>query len=108
MALAEIDGGVLRRFLDHPCACEHPQFYGRPPAFSGGRRGEARLAQWAGFLIDRGQVADWRDPVPNENRGARLDAFLGWLRQHRGVRDTTLLWWRGCARASPGKGDAMS
>ncbi len=90
MALAEIDGGVLQRFLDHDCACANPQFFSRPGAFSGSRAVAGTLARFASFLVDRGVVADWRDPEPNANRGAHVDAFLSWLRQHRGLRDTTL------------------
>ena len=41
LALAEIDGGVLQRFLDHDCACQHPQFFGRANAFSGSRKVKA-------------------------------------------------------------------
>ena len=90
LALAEIDSGVLRRFLDHDCACAHPQFFGRPGAFSGSRDTAARLARFASFLVDRGVAADWRDPAPSANRDSHVDAFLSWLRQHRGVRETTL------------------
>ena len=87
---AGIDGDVLQRFLDHRCACAHPQFLARPSRFSAHRSAEAMLARFASFLIDRGVVADWRDPVAQANRGTHVDAFLGWLRQHRGVRETTL------------------
>ena len=90
LALAEIDGGVLQRFLDHDCACQHPQFFGRANAFSGSRKVKAILARFARFPVNRGVVADWRDPVPEASSGPQLDALLGWLRQHRGARETTL------------------
>ena len=79
LAPAEIDGGVLQRFLEHDCACAHPQFF-RCSKFSGSRYVAARLATLASFLVDRGVVAGWRDPLPSANRGTHVDAFLGWLR----------------------------
>ena len=90
LALAEFDGGVLQKFLDHDCACAHPQFFGRPWQFAGGRTIEGRIVRFASFLVDQGVVAEWRDPVPARGRGAHVDAFLGWLREHRGVRESTV------------------
>ena len=106
LALAEIDDGVLQRFLEHRCDCEHPRFFGRPNAFAGSRRVKAEIARFASFLIDRNVVADWRDPLPKTSGGAHVNAFLGWLRQHRGVRDTTLKTYRQSLQAlSPLLGD---
>ena len=60
-------------------------------------------------------VADWRDPLPKASGGAHTDAFLRWLRQHRGVRDTTLKAYRQSLQAllpllgdAPGAYDAAS
>ncbi len=115
LELAEFDRDVLQRFLDHDCACAHPHFFARPNAFSGNRDAEARLARFASFLVERGVVADWRDPVPGASRGVHVDAFLGWLRRHRGVRDITLRNYDRCLRGlllllgdSPGTYDAAS
>ena len=58
LKLAEFDGGLLQRFLDHDCACPHPQFFAQPGAFSGSRDVEARLTRFANFLVERGVVAD--------------------------------------------------
>ena len=77
LKLAEFDGGLLQRFLDHDCACPHPQFFAQAGAFSGSRDVEARLARFASFLVERGVVADWRDPVPGASRGVHVDAFFG-------------------------------
>ena len=90
LALAEIDGSVLRRFLDHDCACAHPQFFCRPGAFCGSRAIQATIGKFASYLIDRGVVAEWRDPDSNANRGGHFDAFLSWLRQHRGLQESTV------------------
>ena len=115
LTLGEIDDGVLQRFLDHRCDCEHPRFFGRPHAFAGSRRVKAEIARFASFLIDRNVVADWRDPLPKTSGGAHVDAFLGWLRQHRGARDTTLKAYRQSLQAllpllgdDPGTFDAAS
>lgn len=88
--LSEIDGEVLRRFRDHDCGCGHPQFFGGSGSFRGGQGSGRRLAKFASFLIERGGVADWREEVPCESRGTHAAAFLDWLRQHRGLRDSTL------------------
>ena len=91
LALAEFDGGVLQRFVDHDCACEHPHFYSRPSAFSGSHhKNRGPLAKFARFLIDQGETADWRDPVRPGHRTALLDAYLDWLSRHRGFRESTL------------------
>ena len=88
--LAEVDGSVLRRFLDHDCACAHPQFLRRPRPFSASRYTAAKLEAFADFLVERGVVADWREPVSNAHRSEHAEAFLDWLRQHRGLRPRTL------------------
>ncbi len=88
--ISAIDGAVLERFLDHECTCSHPQFFGGSGAFRGRGGTGTRLAKFAGFLIERGVVADWRTEAPQASRGAHAQAFLDWLRRHRGLRDTTL------------------
>ncbi len=115
LALGEIEDRVLQRFLDHRCDCEHPGFFGRSSAFAGSRRTQAEIAKFASFLIDRDVVADWREPLPKASGGAHTDAFLRWLRQHRGVRDTTLKAYRQSLQAllpllgdAPGAYDAAS
>ncbi len=115
LTLAAIDGDVLQRFLDHDCACEHPQFLGRAHPFSASRRVQANLARFARFLVRRGVVADWRDPVPEAGSGLHVDAFLAWMRQHRGARETTLRAYAGYLRVllprlgdDPGAYDAVS
>ena len=118
LALGAIEDRVLQRFLDHRCDCEHPGFFGRSgrsSAFAGSRRTQAEIARFASFLIDRDVVADWRDPLPKVSGGAHTDAFLRWLRQHRGARDTTLKAYRQSLQAllpllgdAPGAYDAAS
>lgn len=115
LALAEIDGDVLQRFLGHDCACEHPQFLGRANAFSASRRVRSTLARFAGFLVSRGVAADWRDPAPEAGGGPHVDAFVAWMRQHRGARETTLREYARCLRVllpllgdDPGAYDAAS
>lgn len=90
LVLAAVDGGVLERFLDHDCACAHPQFFDRPRVFRASRTVQATLARFASFLVDRGVVADWRDAQPHANGSAHVNALLSWLRQHRGLRDASL------------------
>lgn len=88
--ISEIDGDVLERFLDHECTCSHPQFLGGSGSFRGRAGTRTRLAKLAGCLIERGVLADWRTEAPKGSRGAHAEAFLDWLRRHRGRRETTL------------------
>ena len=91
LALAEFDGGILQRFVDHDCACEHPHFYSRPSTFSGSHhKNQGPLAKFARFLSDQGETADWQDPARPGQRTAVLDSYLDWLSRHRGFRETTL------------------
>ena len=90
LELDQIDGDVLQRFLDHDSACTHPRFYARPGVFSGTPSVASQLALFGRFLIDRGAVADWHDPLPNAHGNVHLDAFLDWLRHHRGLREATI------------------
>ena len=113
LTLAEFDSGVLQQFLDHDCACQHPRFFSRPHAFSGSRRVQAMLVRFARFLVHRGVVADW--PVQDAGSGPHVGAFLGWMRQHRGARETTLRKYGRSLRAllprlgdDPGTYDAVS
>lgn len=90
LTLAAIDGDALQQFLRHDCTCSHPRFLGRSGQFGGKPEYGATIARFASFLIERNVVADWRDPAPQAQRNCHVDAFLGWLRQHRGVREATL------------------
>ena len=76
--------------LDHDCACQHPQFFSRPNAFSGSPRVQAMLVRFARFLVRRGVVADWPDPVPEAGSEAPCRRLPRMMRQHRGARETTL------------------
>ena len=89
LAPTGIDAAVLRRFLDHDCTCTHPQFYTRSGGFSGSVDAATMLTKFTDFLVQRGVTADQGDRVSNGNRDVHLDAFLDWLRRHRGLRDAT-------------------
>ena len=115
LAPTAIDGAALRRFLDHDCTCTHPHFYARSGGFAGSGDAATMLSKFTDFLVDRGVVADLRDRVSDGNRDAHVDAFLDWLRRHRGLRDATLSNYQHALRAvlprlgaSPGAYDAAS
>lgn len=114
LKLGEINGGTLQRFLDHDCTCAHPQFFGRPGGFSGSCSAAYTLARFAAFLIDRNVIADWCGPASGAScnhpagpladwlrprrpppagrwrRHQHVESFVAWLRQHQGLRPTTL------------------
>ena len=89
--LAAVDAHVRRRFLAHDCACVHPGFLdNRPTGFAGSDSSKAMLRHFAAFLADRNVIPAPKVPQRHAEHGEHLDAFLHWLRQHRGLRDTTI------------------
>ncbi|MYF31420.1 MAG: tyrosine-type recombinase/integrase [Gammaproteobacteria bacterium] len=88
--LAEADERVQRRFLAHDCTCVHPGFLDRPTGFAGSRTSGSTLRLFAAFLVDRNVIPAPVVPQRHAEHGEHLDAFLHWLRQHRGLRDTTI------------------
>ena len=90
LPLERVCDDVFRRFREHDCACAHPRFLNRPKRFFGTARVESMLSAFARFLIDRGVVAEWREPEPAAFRHPLLEAHVGWLRRHRGLRESTI------------------
>ena len=88
--LADADERVRRRFLAHDCTCAHPGFLDRPTGFVGSTGSGSMLRHFAAFLVDRNVVPAPKAPQSHTERWEHLDAFLHWLRQHRGLRDTTI------------------
>ena len=88
--LADADERVRRRFLAHDCACAHPGFLDRPTGFVGSTGSGSMLRHFAAFLVDRNVVPAPKAPQSHTERWEHLDAFLHWLRRHRGLRDTTI------------------
>ncbi len=87
---AATDKRVRRRFLAHDCACVHPGFLGRPTGFTGSDNSESMLRLFTAFLVDRAVIPAPKAPQSHAKHGEHLDAFLNWLRQHRGLRATTI------------------
>ena len=88
--LAETNERVWRRFLAHDCACVHPGFLERPTGFAGSDRTGSTLRLFTAFLVDRNVIPAPVVPQRHVEHGEHLDAFLHWLRQHRGLRDTSI------------------
>ena len=88
--LAAADEHVRRRFLAHDCACVYPGFLHRPPGFAGSDSSGSRLRLLAAFLADRNVIPAPKVPERQAERWEHLDAFLHWLRQHRGLRDSSI------------------
>ena len=88
--LAEADERIRRRFLAHDCACVHPGFLDRPTGFAGSTASRSMLRLFAAFLVDRNVIPAPKVPQRRAERWEHLDAFLHWLRQHRGLRDTSI------------------
>ena len=88
--LAVADERVQRRFLAHDCTCVHPGFLDRPSRFAGSDTSGSMLRHFAAFLVDRDVIPAPKVSQPRAEHGEHLDAFLRWLRQHRGLRDRTI------------------
>ena len=88
--LATADERVRRRFLAHDCTCVHPGFLDRPAGFAGSGRSGSMLRRFAAFLADREVVPAPEVPQPRAERCEHLDAFLNWVRHHRGLRATSI------------------
>ena len=89
--LAAVDDRVQRRFLAHDCVCAHPGFLdNRPSRFAGSDSSGSTLRLFTAFLVDRGVIPAPVVPQRHAEHGEHLDAFLHWLRQHRGLRDTSI------------------
>ncbi len=88
--LADADERVRRRFLAHDCACAHPGFLDRPTGFVGSTASGSMLRHFAAFLVDRNVVPAPKAPQSHTERWEHLDAFLHWLRRHRGLRDSSI------------------
>ncbi len=88
--LAAADEPVRRRFLAHDCACAHPGFIDSPTGFAGSDSSGSRLRLFAAFLADQAVIPAPEVPQPGAERSGHLDAFLLWLRRHRGLRDATI------------------
>ena len=97
--LAAADERIQRRFLAHDCACVHPGFLdNRPFGFAGEDRSRSMLRRFAAFLADRNAVPAPTVRQRRVERSEHLDAFLHWLRRHRGLRDTTIERYEGLVR----------
>ena len=88
--LVAADERVRRRFLAHDCACVHPGFLDRPVGFAGSAKSGLLLRRLAAFLADRNVIPAPKVPKRHAERWEHLDAFLHWLRQHRGLRDSSI------------------
>ncbi len=88
--LTETDKRIRNRFLAHDCTCVHPGFLDRPCGFAGSDSSESMLRLFVTFLVHRAVIPAPKVPEPHEERGDHLDAFLHWLRQHRGLKDSSI------------------
>ena len=88
--LAEADDRIRNRFLAHDCACVHPGFLVRPTGFAGSGASGSMLRHFIAFLVDRDVIPAPKVAQRHAEHGEHLDAFLHWLRQHRGLRDSSI------------------
>ena len=89
--LAATDEHVQRRFLAHDCVCVHPGFLDtRPRRFAGSDTSGSMLRLFVAFLVDRNVIPAPKVPQPDVEHGEHFGAFLHWLRQHRGLKDTSV------------------
>ena len=89
VALAEIDGDVLPRFLQHDCTCVHPHFFVRTTRFAGRNNSRFKIGLFIDYLIGTG-IAPPRPTPACEEPGQYLAPFLTWLRRYRGIEEGTI------------------
>ncbi len=90
LSLDRTDDGVIRRFLDHECACLHPGVYQAHGQFAGSFRTRFVIERFADFLARTRVIEPWQEEVPPEVRSDLVDGFLDWMHRHRGARETTI------------------
>ena len=85
IAVAEVDDGVVKKFAAHRCECpgNRPSQTLSAPSISGARKFIAFLEQTQ--VINRPAA-----PLGDD----RLQAYMEWLRQHRGSSETTISEYR--------------
>ena len=83
--LVATNEGTRNRFFAHDCTCVHPGFPDMRPRGSVGKDCP-RSMLWLFCRVPGGQGCHPAPatPQPHERHGEHLDAFLRWLRQHRG------------------------
>ena len=89
VALAEIDGEVLSRFLQHDCTCVHPRFFIRTGRFAGRYNSRSKIGSFIDYLIGTG-ISPPRPTPAYEEPGQYLGRFLIWLRRYRGIGEGTI------------------
>ena len=89
VALAEIDGDVLSRFLQHDCTCVHPHFFIRTARFAGRSNSRWKIGSFIDYLIATG-IAPPRPTTSCEEPGRYVARFLIWLQRYRGIGDGTI------------------
>ena len=86
--MAEIDGDVLDRFLDHDCLCPG-SFRSLTERADPTCRYVRPIEGFRAFLVARGRIPDAF--TVSENRPCEeLGAFRVWLQRHRGASDATI------------------
>lgn len=89
VTLAGVSDAVLSRFLSHDCHCIHPQFFVGTNRFAGSDNSRFKLGVFINYLIDTG-IAPPRPTLSSSEPGQYLSRFENWLRQYRGITDSTI------------------
>ena len=98
IALRNVDGGTLTRFLNHDCVC--PGSYEAPQRRSSraSARYEYPFTAFMRYLAESGVVSSALEPS-NADADPMIERFGTWLRQHRGIGDRTVSHHMQLARA---------
>lgn len=86
--MAEIDGDVLERFLDHDCLCPG-SFRSLTERRDPTCRYVRPIEEFMVFLAARGRVPD-AFLVSGNTLGEEFGAFRAWLQRHRGAAEATI------------------
>jgi integrase/recombinase XerD len=84
IALSEVDEGLVEQFQSHTCRCP-----GSRHASLSAKYGN-RVRRFVRFLAECGMVRATKPHTPEIVEKQQVREFQQWLRQHRGVSETTL------------------
>lgn len=89
IAIGNVDGGTLDRFLDHDCVCPGSFEAPQPRVSRASARYEYPFTKFLRHLAESGVIANPLGPSCAD-ADPTIERFGTWLRQHRGVGERTV------------------
>ena len=87
IALSEVHGDIIERFVHHKCLCPSSSRQPKLPS----KKYISRTIKFLRFLSERGVIPETPDVV-GQDLDARVKDFKNWLRVHRGLSEHTIAY----------------